>query len=379
MQHIYAAAMTAMATILHGGTDPAQQQHWADRLQRDIEMVLADENVAPGQRRHPVMLAGMGLARAGRVAEAIAVSRKVLGEDWPAAAMLIAAEQSEADDIEGALKTCSMIRGDVQQRALTLVAVRQAQRGDHNEAMKLVERVSPRFRDGALKRIAQAMIEDGKIQMAVRAQRMVADTQLREDIRQFYLRRRDAPDPAAPDFEARSVAEARDAWGSLGFSDEDEQLVRLISRAKVALHEKNGAEFKRIMRQAVDLTDDPGVQFALAALYDAGGESDAALQLLRGVLRTYMQTESEFNLFRILSSEDLTKLLARRMPVKELHQWVPKLAEAGSIDMIAGIGAGLAAKGKFADVDRIYQTLSEPSHRVELTANVLLAEVDWKP
>jgi len=384
MQHICAAAMTALAMILHSGADPAQQQFWADRLERDIEMVLADENVAPGQRRHPVTLAGMGLARAGRAAEAIALCRKALEEkDWSAAAMMIAAEQSEADDVEGALKTCGMIQGDVQQRALALVALRQAQRGDYDDAMKLVERIAPRFRDSALKRIAQAMIEGGEIETAVKAQRMVTDAEVRGDIRQFYVRRRDAPDPADPDFVERSVAEARDRWGSHRFSDEDEQFVRLTSRAKVALHEKNGAEFRRIMRQAVDLSDDPFAKFVLATLYDAGGERDKALRLLRGVLTTYSKKERESNvasgLFRILSSEDLTKLLARCMPAEELHRWVPKLVEAGLVDMVAGIAAGLAAQGKFTDVDRIYRALSDPSHRVEVTAVVLLAEVDWKP
>jgi tetratricopeptide (TPR) repeat protein len=358
---------------------------WIERLTVNAEILLAAESIKKSEREFVVSLTCTMLGLSTQAQAGIELAKRHIEPDrWPLAFQLIAGAQSESGDVDGAFRTADLIEhAIVKQRTLKLIVARQAQRGDSANALKLLDRIADATeRDRALELIVMAHIDRGELDDAAALAERVTNPQGREILDRKLNEAREKPSPADPGFIERSIARTREKWAIFGITERDEELLRRIYRAEVAIHHRDADGFQDAMRsiqgwiRTAAGTERRNALIRAGALYQQFGDRQAAWRAYDEALELFGNSDQAIDFGRI-DLRDFFDSMVQVTSVAELERQVGKLVDAdektrhGTSDLIGGIvGATFARHGREA-AERLYAECQTARQRFHAAVAVL--------
>jgi hypothetical protein len=346
--------------------------------------LLRDNDLPDHERRFVVSVASSALAGLGRARQAIALTKEHSeAENRDANILLIAAAQSEADDVVGALQTAELLpEGIGRQRTLMLTAVRQAQFGDFEDAVDLLNRVTDSGQqDRGLELTIHEYLKVGSFREATELSGRIRSAEIRDRVKRHTKRIHEKPVPGDFDFTERTVQQARTDWGFIGFSEDDAEFLRLKCRAEIAIHEKDSKSFQQAMGDALQWIKNWGPKkrrtalLDLAVIYRRFGDDASAHQAFREGLTGYLNQRDrgfDIDFVRIaLASGEYLNNVVELMPREEVEELVSKMVSSDNHnDLLAGLSTAAVRCGKIDIAERTFGMLRTTDQRFRVSAAV---------
>ena len=387
-------AMTVLMGILaltscQFGTDPIEANlpsTWEDRIEYSLRQVLDDYRAGESRtdedhKASQVEMAASSLATAGQVDRALELVNEHITNErlkW-SAIRYIAAAQSAADDLKGALATAALIpQGYMNQRTLALIAARQAQRGDFADACAMIPDISDAVeRDNSLKLIIMALMDAGELGQAQQLLPRIVDPEVLSDCQKQIQDAREKPIPTDDNYTEWTVARV----GRIKqLTQQEEQFLRLTCRAETAVAQGNHAARRTALESAHTLIADwepikkVGGLLTLAHLYsDVRNESGRARDLYRQSLLIAIETaDAEPFAFMPFAWHDFAGSVVRVMDAAEIKEWIDKLVQHPAAHPLVGfVIAALVRSGAEVEAIGIWERLSDPECRLYVACGVI--------
>lgn len=376
-------------TGCHFGTDPIEPNlpsTWEGRIECSLRQVLDDyragtSRIDEDRMASQVEMAASSLAAAGQVDRALELVNEHITNErlkW-SAIRYIAAAQSAADDLKGALATAALIpQGYMNQRTLALIAARQAQRGDFADACAMIPDISDADeRDNALKLIIMALTDAGELGQAQQLLPRIVDPEVLSDCQKQIQDAREKPIVTDEYYTERTVVRAS-RFRQL--TRQEEQFLRLTCRAETAAAQGDHAARHTALESAHTLIADwesiekVGGLLTLAQLYsDVSNESGRARDLYRQSLLIAIETaDAEPFAFMPFAGHDFAGSVVRVMDATEIKEWIDKLVQHPAAHPLVGsIASAQVSKGAEVEAIGIWERLSDPACRLYVACGVV--------